>query len=322
MRAIRDSRRLRAWAMAALLTTIGAGLAPLACSDTPGPRPATLVAEPVDLDDYTWLADWGEVPPSVGLEQRFPTPEGSARVDVDADSYAAWLRALPIRLDRRTVEDYRGRTLPFSGRWSAGVVPLDVGERDLQQCADTVLRLHAEWLWSMGDDAALRYHFTSGDESRFEDWLAGRRQVVEGNAVRTAEPGEFPTLGRDRAALRGWLDQVFMYAGTRSLALDSEAVPLTEPLEPGDFLVRPGSPGHAVIILDVATAEDGEQLVLVGQGSMPAQELHVLRGDRDATVDGVWFRLPANADAAIPVPGWGALERSSARRLRPGNAPA
>ncbi len=51
----------------------------------------------------------------------------------------------------------------------------------------------------------------------------------------------------------------------------------------GDVLVRGGFPGHAVLLLDVATRGD-ETFVLVGEGYMPAQSFHVELGP----VDGWW----------------------------------
>jgi hypothetical protein len=103
-----------------------------------------------------------------------------------------------------------------------------------------------------------------------------------------------------------------MYAGTRSLELDTKPVRLDQPIAAGDILLRPGSPGHVVMVLDVAEGRDGEQLAVIGQGSMPAQELHVLPGP----VEGAWFRFPSGEDVEVDVPGWGALPRSSLRRFR------
>lgn len=269
------------------------------------PEPLDLRPEPVALDVHAWFAELDTPPPTVSLATRFPSPTGYARVTAAPGSFAAFLRSLPVRLDRATVHDFRGREI-----WRpAAVIALDVGDKDLQQCADTLIRLHAEWLWSRGRFDELAYHFTSGDHSRFVRHVAGRRLAVEGSKVVEVEAAPVP---RDRAALRGWLEQVFMYAGTRSLALDSELVPLADEIAPGDMLLRPGSPGHVVMILDVARAPDGDALALVGEGSMPAQELHVLPGP----IDDAWFRFPVGEDVAVDVPGWGTLSRSSLRRFR------
>jgi len=305
----------RPFAAALALAVLGFGLTLIfVWADLPGADPRELDPEPIPTA-YTWIHEQTAPPPppSVSLTTRFPAPSGYVRAPLAEGSFGAWLRGLPVRLDRHSVEDYRGRAVTFSGRWSAAVIALDVGEKNLQQCADTALRLHAEWLWSRGDTQALRYHFTSGDESRFSEWVAGRKLAVEGATVREVQVAPVPA---DRVALRAWLEQLFMYAGTRSLALDSEAVGLDAALLPGDLLLHPGSPGHVVIVLDVVEREgSGDQLALIGQGSMPAQELHVLRGDARQTVDGVWFRFPQGREQGVRVPGWGTLQRSSARRF-------
>jgi hypothetical protein len=283
--------------IAILLATLGCGSA-----DTS----VDLEPEPIDPRSYAWAIDAGELPASTTLATRFPTPAGHSRVQVRDGSFAAWLRGLPVRIDRRAVLDHRGRP---TGWDSAGVIALDVGDKDLQQCADTLLRLHGEWLWSSGRTRELAYHFTSGDLSRFSDWVAGRRLKVEGAKVRQVE---VEPVASDRAALRAWFEQLFMYAGTRSLELDTKPVPLDQPIAAGDLLLRPGSPGHVVMVLDVAEGPDGERIAVIGQGSMPAQELHVIAGP----IDGAWWRFPLGEDVSVEVPGWGPLPRSSLRRFK------
>lgn len=94
---------------------------------------------------------------------------------------------------------------------------------------------------------------------------------------------------------------LFMYAGTRSLGLDT--TPVTAP-QVGDVLVLPGSPGHAVLILDVATHE-AQTWVLVGQGFMPAMDFHVVAGPV-----GGWYPVEGDTLPTEPiVMPWSGLRR-------------
>jgi hypothetical protein len=108
--------------------------------------------------------------------------------------------------------------------------------------------------------------------------------------VPAAKPAEAPS----HAALRRYLDMIFTYAGTLSLSRELQPVPLAE-VQPGDVLIKGGSPGHAVLVLDVAQdARQGTRYALLAQSYMPAQDIHVLRNGPGR---GAWFRL----DAAAPV---------------------
>ena len=256
---------------------------------------------------HAWTSLLTDSPPTESISRRYPPPAGFRRVAVGPGSFAAWMRTLPIRLDRMGVRSYRGAPLD---RPSAGIIAMDVGSRDLMQCADSVIRLHAEYLWAHGRQDESAYRFTSGDETRWRDWVAGERLHIEGSRVRrTRGPARAP----DHKSYRRWLDLVFTYAGTMSLARDAGSPSVDSPVEAGEFYVEAGSPGHAVIVLDVVTNTDGLQLGLLGQGFMPAEDIHVLRSP--LAVDGVWFRLPSRDDELLPTPSWRPFAADARRRL-------
>lgn len=58
------------------------------------------------------------------------------------------------------------------------------------------------------------------------------------------------------------MQQVFMYAGTLSL---SEELPKRNPsdIQIGDVYVMGGSPGHAVIVMNIVVNDTGEKVVLL-----------------------------------------------------------
>ncbi|MEZ4458418.1 MAG: DUF4846 domain-containing protein [bacterium] len=237
----------------------------------------------------------------------FAVPDGFERVLVPNGSFGAWLRELPIRSDRTHVLAYDGRRL---GSPSAGIVALDVGSKDLQQCADTAMRLYAEWRWATSTADALTFHFTSGDPVDWKSWRKGKRWWLENDKVKS---GARAGTDNSYASFRRFLDLVFTYAGTRSLPKDSVAVSAAQP---GDFFVQSGSPGHVVVVMDVAENEDGKRIALIGQGFMPAQELHILRSSGDRVIEGVWFELPTTDHPDIKTPSWKAFSAGDLRRFK------
>jgi len=143
----------------------------------------------------------------------------------------------------------------------------------------------------------------------FARWLAGERPVaVAGGASLVWKP-QAPPSAATYATFRAYLAALFTYANTGSLASESERI-APGALQAGDFFVTPGSPGHAVLVLDVARSPDGRVAVLVGQGFMPAQSFHLLRAARDTSP---WYVLDANIPVATPF--WKPFPWSSLRRL-------
>lgn len=258
---------------------------------------------------YPWMEHWtDDLPAHAPLEQTFNPPHGFERVSLDEKSFGHWLRQLPIRMDRTDVLSYRGEPL---ARPSAAVVLLDVGTRDLQQCADSIIRLHGEYLWHRGHGHRAAYHFTDRQRTAWIDWVKGERFHMVNKRLKRAR-------GRPRQNhyknYRRWLTYVFIYAGTRSMKLDSNSVDANV-LMPGDFFVRPGGPGHAVLILDVAVNASGERVGLLGQGFMPAEDFHVLKAKN--ALNGVWFPLPETDSAGVATPSWHQpFRKQDARRFK------
>ncbi len=231
----------------------------------------------------------GAVPPgpdTVGAA--FPPPAGWERAPTD--DYGRSLLELTLRPEGARVLTHDAVPVPgHPGR----VVDLPLVPGDLQQCADSAIRLRAEWERAQGRSPV--FHATSGDPIPWARYEQGERAFSAGVKL-----GWRPSAKELR--FEDWLTDVFRWAGTRSLALDTVAA--TEP-RGGDLLVSPGSPGHAVVLLDVVTRGD-ERLVLVGEGYMPAMSFHV-----EAGPEGGWWRW----DDGVALPHW-TMEGSGLRRWR------
>lgn len=236
------------------------------------------------------------------LEERFAAPEGFARVPVDEGSYAAWLRRLPLLPPGAPLLAYDGRVVSTP---HLAVIEVDVGSKDLQQCADSAMRLYAEWRWARGDARDLVFHATSGDPLPWARYAAGERFVAVGNKVRWSKKA---APAGDRATFRAWLDDVYVYAGSASLHRDTTSVRAGD-VRGGDLYVLPGSPGHVVVVLDVAIDAAGRRRFLVGEGFMPAQGFHVV----PAPDGSAWH----DAGTDLVVPSWPKpFPASSLRRFR------
>jgi hypothetical protein len=223
------------------------------------------------------------------------------------DGFGGWLRGLPLRPGRPDVLLFDGRPKRNQSAHFA-VVDLDTGRRDLQQCADCVMRLRAEWLWDRKDYDAIAFDFTSGDRAKWSTWAQGMRPVVDGNRVRWEKRAK---PRRDYATFRSYLETVFMYAGSLSLSRETAAVRDDEPVRPGDLFIRGGTPGHVVLVLDVA-ARDGNRVFLLGQGYTPAQDFHVLRNPNDARLS-PWYSSDFGTE--LKTPEW-TFRRGERRRFK------
>ncbi|WP_086597127.1 DUF4846 domain-containing protein [Hymenobacter crusticola] len=229
------------------------------------------------------------------LAKRFVPPPGCQRVQLEAGSFGDWLRHLPLLPTGTPVRLHNGQLKDLQNIHAA-VLDLDVGTRDLQQCADAVIRLRAEYQFTHNLNQ-IHFHLTSGHDIWFSDWSNGKGFLVRNEEVVSVKKAvEQPT----HAVFRRYLDQIFDYAGTLSLSRELQAVPLAD-VQPGDVLLRGGSPGHAVLVLDVAEHPSTKQkFMLLAQSYMPAQQVHVLL-NHPRTGLGAWYAVdPASLEVRTP----------------------
>jgi len=226
-----------------------------------------------------------------------PPPEGYRRVRLHDTAFGFWLRNCSLLPGERQVLLYNGQ--PKGNQTvHAAVLGVDVGATDLQQCADAVIRLRAEYLFALGRFNEIVFSLTNGDRVDYLRWRAGQRPRLVRNAVRWATTAAPDTSYH---TFRSWLDFIFTYAGTASLSRELHPV-RPEDLAPGDVFIKGGFPGHAVIVVDMVQNErTGERLFLLAQSYMPAQQIHILRNPGD-TVLSPWYRV--EPDRNLETPEW------------------
>lgn len=207
-------------------------------------------------------------------EASWPDPPVYSLAPVRDSSWPYFLRHLPAREGQ--VVDYTGAPIPNQGKHTA-VINYDVGRRDLQQCADALMRLRAEYLFGQKRYDRIAFHFTSGDLFSFRDYCRGVRPRLRGPRVEfvTGQP-----CAMTYRALRDYLEIVYTYAGTISLARELRPA---QGFAIGTVIIKPGSPGHCCIIVDEARRRDGKKVYKLAEGYTPAQSIYILKNPADGS---------------------------------------
>lgn len=245
--------------------------------------------EPEEESGYQLINPAGE-----NVSSRFNAPPGFTRISAEEGSFAAYLRELPLKPAGAPVKLYDGSTK--SRIVHEAVIDLDVGERDLQQCADAVIRLRAEYLYARQEYDKIHFNFTNGFRADYSKWLEGYRITVNGNEAKWVKKTGY---SNDYESFRDYLEVVFAYAGTLSLSHELEHVELSG-MKPGDVLIQGGSPGHCVLVIDMAgKADTKEKVFMLAQSYMPAQDIHILQNPDDRELS-PWYRLGNTKELKTP----------------------
>lgn len=138
-----------------------------------------------------------------------------------------------------------------------------------EQCADMTMRVRAEYLFSQGRYADIRFRDVNGNMLSY-------------------------TGGNSRKALEKFLKKAYGVCSTFSVSRETKPRRLSE-VQPGDVLVYPARKGmqmgHALIVIDVARR--GKKVaIMCAEGNTPARELHIVRNLN--AQDNPWFFFDGN----------------------------
>ncbi len=207
------------------------------------------------------------------------------RVALVEKSFASFLRNFPLKTKNNTVFLYNGQPKRNQDVHYA-ILKLDVGDEDLQQCADAVIRLRAEYLYKYKRYREIHFNFTNGSRVDFDKYAKGYRPYFKGNKdYWTKKAGEDYSY----KTFRKYLKLIFNYAGTYSLSQELKKVDNINEIRAGDAFIQGGFPGHAIIVMDIAKHKvSGEKIFLLAQSYMPAQEMHILKNYNDKKLN-PWY---------------------------------
>jgi len=212
---------------------------------------------------------------------RFAPPPGYVRTVIDTSSFGYYLRHLSLKTFGTLVRYYNGQAKNTKNVYIS-VIDMDIGNRDLQQCADAIMRLRSEFLYARQRYQDIHFNFVSDGRPRYyEEYNEGDHSYEK---------------------FRKYLDYVFSYANTRSLNQELIGLDSMEEMNIGNVFIQTGNPyGHAVIVVDMAeNPVSGEKVYMLAQSYMPAQDIQILV-NRKNSLYSPWYLLDENP---IETPEW------------------
>jgi len=224
------------------------------------------------------------------IRERFSPPKGYHWDEEKSASFGYFIENFKLKPYGSQILKYDDTPISTQHLHEA-VFDIDTGNKDLQQCADAIIRLRAEYLFKAKKFDEIKFHFTSGDLVSWNDYKNGTRAFVNGNSVNFRKTAEFDDSYQN---FRQYLDLIFNYAGTISLNKETNPATKNSDLKTGDILITAGSPGHIVFISGVCKNKYGKRLYLLSEGFTPAQSIHLLSNPFDKNIS-PWYDLDINA---------------------------
>ena len=231
-------------------------------------------------------------PSGMTVETRFNPPKGFTRKPYD-DPYTDYMRKLPMLPDGSPVRIFTG-DLKQNQSIHVGVLDIDVGDRDLQQCSDAAQRIRTDYLFESKQYDKISYHFVNGMEFPWNKYKQGYRSKLDGRKTKLVKSA---AANSSPEAFRNYQNALFMYAGVSSVMKESPEITVAE-MHPGDAIA---GKGHLIIILDVVENEKGDKMVLLAQSYIPAQQIEVLSNPYS---DSPWYDAKLFTTCPFMTPEW------------------
>lgn len=230
----------------------------------------------------------GKNPEGVNIQERFTPPEGFARVEAGIDSFAEYLRHLPLKADGVFVSLADGTGFYVDGK-PAAVFDVEVTRRTMS--TDAFLLLRALYLHSRLRADEINFHFLSGFEFPFYKWAEGYRLSGREDPKWGASPSEPADGGED--GLYKYLD--YLFSNTNARAVSTHDTRAADSLGIGCLLFTfnaSGTPINAAMVADMAVNDRTGQIAVVlirGGGTDTATDIYVMLNN--AMIDNPWCQM-------------------------------
>lgn len=257
----------------------------------------SLAIKQIDSTTYTysWQSNYKH---EQAIINNIQPPKGYVRLNLEEKSFQSWLNHLPINKTDNTVYTYTGEK-KYNQNAQFSVLDIDIGNKDLQQCADAVMRLRAEYLYAQKAIDQIHFNYTNGVEIGFEKWSNGYYPSLKRNKVVWVNS---ETNNTSYKSFKKYMNNIFTYAGTASLSKELINISIDQ-IKAGDVFIRGGFPGHAVIVVDVTVNnETNDKCFLIAQSYMPAQNIHILKNPDNSSLS-PWYSV-SECRSVIETPEW------------------
>jgi len=213
--------------------------------------------------------------PSMRSVKQIPLPDGFERIPVNVNSFQDHLRNLPLRKDK-TIYLYNKQPKPNQSLHYA-VIDISTGDKDLQQCADAVMRIRAEYFYQKKLYDSIRFPKSDHSVYQFSQFLKNDPK-------------------NERETFMRFMETVFINCGTYTLEQQLKPVKDLSNMQIGDVFVKGGAPGHAEIVVDMAVnKQTGKKIFMLAEGYMPAQDIHILLNPVNINL-GPWYEINSNKE--------------------------
>lgn len=221
------------------------------------------------------------------ISTRFKVPEGYVRVQTEEGSFEYYLQNFSLKKYGEKAYHYNGKINKNAPKF--GVFDNEITPKNLEQCADAIMRLWAEYLYYQGEYDRISFNFVNGFECNYVNYAEGNRVKIDDSICYWYKGAE---KDYSYETFRKYMDLVHNYANTSSLQKQAEYVHY-EDIRIGDIFVMSAAQmnknlGHAVIVVDMCVnPETGDKLFLIAESTTPASETYVVT-DKEGSP---WIKL-------------------------------
>ena len=235
-----------------------------------------------------------------------PVPAGFKRISVKNSSFGHWLRERPLKPSGSPVLDYSGKVYKKGNDSTVfAVVDWDIKGNRMEQCMDILVHFYAEFLWQENCRDKIRFPLPGGYWLDWDQWKKGLRPAFKGIHMKMQKKANKDS---SKKSFESFLNAIFAESHTQQFyhaykMIDRRSIKI------GDFIVKKGSKGHAVMIVDMAKNSNDELIALIGHGDTPACQFYLLQ----YKITNPWFPLDFTKEF-IPLPirrkmSWDGLRR-------------